>query len=234
MVGGLVVRTDRRTENMKERRQFLKVFMAIFAGMGVWLNPVFSLFASGVKKVGRIILSKETDRETLIGKNPATLDARNLEPTPLDDFGTMGLTDYAADLGTWRLEVTGEVRKPLRLPYEEVTALPAVERNVLLICPGFFANHGTWKGLSVKTLLDLAEAHQGITHVTIRGPEGRFESLQRYPIADIVSDKVFLAYQVNGKPLHQRHGFPLRTVAEDYYGYDWVKYVYKVTVEKIG
>ena len=207
--------------------------MAFFAGMGLWLNPVLTILASGVKKVGKIILPKGTDRETLIGKNPATLDARNLEPTPLDEFGTMGLTDYAADLDKWRLQVNGEVNKPLRLRYEEITALPAIERNVLLICPGFFANHGTWKGLSIKVLLDSAEAHQGVTHVTIRGPEGRYESLQRYPIEDVLSDKVFLAYQVNGKPLPREHGFPLRTVAEDYYGYDWVKYVCKVTVEKI-
>ena len=49
----------------------------------------------------------------------------------------------------------------------------------------------------------------------------------------ILSNNVFLAYQVNGEPLPRRHGFPLRTVAEGYYGYDWVKYVYKITVERI-
>jgi DMSO/TMAO reductase YedYZ molybdopterin-dependent catalytic subunit len=218
---------------MKERRQFLKIFTAFFAGVGLWLNPVLSILASGVKKVGKIILPKGTDPRTLIDRNPATLDARNLELTPLDEFGTMGLTDYVADLDTWRLEVAGEVQKPLRLSYDKIKALPAIERNVLLICPGFFANYGAWKGISIKTLLDLAEAHQGITHVAVRGPEGRYESHQRYPIEDILSDKVFLAYQVNGKPLPRKDGFPLRTVAEDYYGYDWIKYVYKVTVEKV-
>jgi DMSO/TMAO reductase YedYZ molybdopterin-dependent catalytic subunit len=219
---------------MKKRRQFLKLVLGFFAGLGVWLNPVFSVLGSGVKKVGRIILPKETARETLKDKNPATLDTRNLEPTPLGGFGTMGLSDYAVSLDSWRLEVTGEVQKPLRLRYEEITGLPAIERNVLLICPGFFANHGAWKGISIKALLDLAQAREGVTHVTVHGPEGKYESLQRYPMEDVLSNKVFLAYQVNGKALPQRHGFPLRTVAEDYYGYDWVKYVYKVTVEKIG
>lgn len=52
-----------------------------------------------------------------------------------------------------------------------------------------------------------------------------------YPLADILSDKIFLVYQVNGKDLPRRHGFPLRVVAEDYYGSDWVKYVTKVSVE---
>jgi sulfoxide reductase catalytic subunit YedY len=43
---------------------------------------------------------------------------------------------------------------------------------------------------------------------------------------------VFLAYQVNGQALPKKHGFPLRVVAEGYYGGDWVKYVYKVVAHK--
>jgi sulfoxide reductase catalytic subunit YedY len=37
---------------------------------------------------------------------------------------------------------------------------------------------------------------------------------------------------VNGKDLPRRHGFPLRVVAEDSYGSDWVKYVTRVSVER--
>ena len=43
----------------------------------------------------------------------------------------------------------------------------------------------------------------------------------------------FLAYGVNGKTLPKKHGFPLRVVAEGYYGSDWVKYVYKVSVDTV-
>jgi len=35
---------------------------------------------------------------------------------------------------------------------------------------------------------------------------------------------------VNGKTLPQKHGFPLRLVYEDSYGYDWVKYVEGIVV----
>jgi len=55
----------------------------------------------------------------------------------------------------------------------------------------------------------------------------------QFPIADIRSNKVFLAYAVNGEKLPQQHGFPLRIVAEDYYGSDWVKYVYKIEAFKV-
>jgi sulfoxide reductase catalytic subunit YedY len=52
-------------------------------------------------------------------------------------------------------------------------------------------------------------------------------------VEDVLSDRVFLAYGVNGKPLPERHGFPLRLVAEGYYGYDWIKYVYRITAKRI-
>jgi DMSO/TMAO reductase YedYZ molybdopterin-dependent catalytic subunit len=218
---------------MEKRRQFLKLLLGGAAWVGTGLGSLFSMAKWVIAETGRIILPKGTPRESLIDKNPAELDARNLEVTPLENFGTMGLTDHAVRIEQWGFEVDGHVKKPLRLTYEEIKRLPSVERKVLMICPGFFANQGTWKGLSLGELLKLAHAEEGVTHVTVRGPDGKYENSQRYPLEDVLSNKVFLAYEVNGKPLPQRHGFPLRAVAEGYYGYDWVKYVYKVTVEKI-
>ena len=48
-------------------------------------------------------------------------------------------------------------------------------------------------------------------------------------LEDVRSGKVFLAWQVNGEPLPEKHGFPLRVIAEDYYGARWLKYVDTVT-----
>jgi sulfoxide reductase catalytic subunit YedY len=46
-----------------------------------------------------------------------------------------------------------------------------------------------------------------------------------------LADIVFLAYAVNGKILPQKHGSPLRVVADGTFGSDWVKYVYGIEVE---
>jgi sulfoxide reductase catalytic subunit YedY len=140
----------------------------------------------------------------------------------------MGPTDKVVDLATWRLEVSGKVKRPLSLTYAQLTALPAIEREVLLICPGFFANHGRWKGFSLKRLLQQAEVNHSAARLTI---EARGQKTARFPLADILSDKVFLAYQVNGRDLPRKHGSPLRVVAEDHYGSDWVKYVDRISVE---
>ncbi len=219
-------------EKMETRRNFFRKLAGLLGGTVAMFSPCLWVLREVFAKM-KTILPKGTTRESLINKNPASLDARNLEITPLRDFGTMGLTDHDVDLGKWRLEVTGAVKRPLSLRYEEILALPAVERDVLLICPGFFANHGRWKGVSFKELMEAAGAARDATHVTVRGPRGNAESVMRYPVEHVVSDQVFLAYEVNGKPLPEKHGYPLRAVAEDYYGYDWTKFVYSVTVEKI-
>jgi DMSO/TMAO reductase YedYZ molybdopterin-dependent catalytic subunit len=178
---------------------------------------------------GRKVLTRETTRANLIHENPADLDTTHLEITPLDAFETMGPTDRVVDLATWRLEIAGLVRRPLRLTYDQLTALPPIEREVLLICPGVFANHGRWKGLSIATLLRQADFDPTATGVSVEEAGGK---TARFPLPDVLSGKVFLAYQVNGTALPRKHGFPLRAVAEGVYGAEWVKYVDRLTVER--
>jgi sulfoxide reductase catalytic subunit YedY len=222
-----------KSELSQNRRNFIKKTIRFVAGIGLFFSPIQAALQNAYAKTKRFILPKDTKMTGLINKNPATLDTRNLEVIPLKDFETMGLTDHQVDLNTWRLEVTGKVKKPLNLTYSQLLALPVIEKNVLLICPGVFTNHGRWKGISVLELLKMAEAGAGITHVTFRGPEGSYEKVERFEMTEIVSHKVFLAYQVNGRVLPRKHGFPLRIVAEDHYGSSWVKYVYKIEVHKI-
>jgi DMSO/TMAO reductase YedYZ molybdopterin-dependent catalytic subunit len=213
---------------MNTRRNFMRLAFGGVLGGGWLLSPLLPAMRRAWA-AARKVLAKGTKRETLIHENPAALDTRNLELTPLEEFGTMGPTDLVVDLASWRLEVSGQVKRPLSLTYAQLTALPVIEREVLLICPGFFANHGRWKGLSIRGLLQQADFDRAAARVVIRAQGG---TTATYPLADILSDKIFLAYQVNGKVLPQRHGFPLRVVAEDYYGSDWVKYVTKVSVER--
>ena len=143
----------------------------------------------------------------------------------------MGTTDYKVDLEKWRLAVSGRVKKPIALNYSQVQALRTTERPVLLICPGFFANHGLWRGIRVEELLEMTEAEKNLTSVTFISREGTYERTQKFSMEEILGGKVFLAYGVNGESLPQRHGFPLRVVAEGHYGSDWIKYVSRVKVE---
>ena len=213
------------------KRRFLKISIKLITWISLLTNPLFSWIRLVRAKVQKMILPKDFPRKNLVDKNPADLDTHQLDITPLKDFETMGITDQETDIDTWRLKVEGLVERPLRLTYSQILTLPAIERNVLLICPGFFANHGHWKGISMTTLLAKAKVKDGATLVTFRGPEGNYEKTERFYLKDALSNKVFLAYEVNGKPLPKKHGFPLRAVAEGHYGFNWVKYVHKISVD---
>ena len=173
------------------------------------------------------ILPKGFSKERLIDMNPAEIDNRDLEIDALDHFGTMGPTDIVVDLAAYRLKITGETKRSLFLTYEEILRLPSVTENVLLICPGFFANHGRWTGVHLKTLLEEAEIKKEAQFVDVKGRDGK---VLRIRLENIRRKKIFLAYHVNGQPLPQKHGFPLRLVYEDVYGADWVKFVDEIVV----
>ena len=214
---------------MSTRRNFISKVLTGMFGLGFVLDPFFSFRRKALAQ-----LAETSEGDFLRNKDPKDVDTTNLEITPLKDFGTMGLEDYQADTSVWRLVIDGHVENKMNFGYEELLELPTIEKPVLLICPGFFANHGLWKGVSVGHLLKLAKVKKEVSHVSFRGPEGNYEKVLRVPLNDIAAEKVFLAHHVNGTPLPRKHGFPLRLVAEGYFGYDWVKYVYKVTAEIVA
>ncbi len=217
---------------MKDRRRFIKWLVGFSGSLGLLFSPLAAGLGLVWAKAKKIILPKGTRMETLIGKDPADLDTHYLELTPLEKFGTMGLKDYQADLSSWQLEIGGQVKNPTKLSYAKVTEIPSIKRDVLLICPGVFAYNARWEGVSVAKLLEMTRMSPGVTHVSFSGPNGTHEKSERFPLSDILSDKVFLAYRVNDQVLPRKHGFPLRVVAEGYYGGDWVKYVYKITAHQ--
>ena len=210
---------------MTTRRGFINVCLrtlAVLATLGV---PETVL-----AKIAKRILPPKTDLRSLTDENPEYLDASQLPVTPLEKFDTMGETNREIDINTWRLRITGQVDKEISLTYQDITALPKVGKKVLLICPGVFAYVGQYTGVSIIDILDQAGVAPGSDIVRIMGPQGVRGISKNFPIKDLQSGKVILAYQVNGVTLPQKHGYPLRVVADEYYGHDWVKYVTEVHV----
>ncbi|OGP95009.1 MAG: hypothetical protein A2157_03055 [Deltaproteobacteria bacterium RBG_16_47_11] len=173
------------------------------------------------------LLPKGFSKSKLKDMNPAEIDSRNLEIDPLAEFGTMGPTDVVIDLEAYRLKVTGKVGRPLSLSYDQIFKHPSMKETVLLICPGFFANNGCWTGVNLKSLLEEAQIKKEAQYIDIVGAH---EKRVRIPLETLGQKKIFLAYRVNGEALPQKHGFPLRLVYEDAYGFDWVKYVDEIVV----
>ena len=222
---------DRVVHSGYTRRTFIGFTLKALSLFALLLEPLFSGANSVWAYAKKTVIPRGAKRQNFIDKNPAELDSSNMDVTPLAEFGTMGLDDYQVDLEEWRLVVDGKVEKPLSLKYSEILDLPSIEKTVLLVCPGVFVNNGTWKGISILELLKRAQVKDDAAYVTLRGPRGNYEKVERYSLNDSGSDQLFLAYQVNGTTLPRKHGFPLRLVAEGRYGSEWVKYVWNVKVD---
>ncbi len=204
---------------MWTRRRLIKAWFGISLA-GILLHPM-SLWAKARK-----MLEKGFSKDQLLNMNPADVDSRHLDIDPLDKLGTMGPTDVEIDIKTYRLKITGKVDRPLSALYDEIRKRPALTEAVLLICPGFFVNHARWTGCGFKGLLEEARVTKGAEYIDVKGAGKSV----RIPLKDLEKKRIFLAYQVNGEDLPRKHGFPLRLVYEDAYGFDWVKYVDEIVV----
>jgi sulfite oxidase len=150
----------------------------------------------------------------------------------------------------WRLRVEGEVRQSLALSYEELRVLP--ERSVLvtLECAGngraymggqpqgeswHYGGVGTaeWMGVPLWAVLEQAGLKPAVQEIVIEGadhgyhPESKQEHtyVRSLPRDVALHPDTLLAYSMNGEPLPQAHGFPLRLIVPDWYGMASVKWV---------
>jgi DMSO/TMAO reductase YedYZ molybdopterin-dependent catalytic subunit len=132
------------------------------------------------------------------------------------------------DLDTFQLSVSGLVDLPFSLTWKEIQALPTVSTGkMVMYCVESWEVWGDWKGVLVADLLRKTAPKEKAEYVMFHCVDGYSSAL---PISYLEKYKAILAYEVNGKPLPDRDGFPLRLVAFGKYGYKWVKWVNRLEV----
>lgn len=186
----------------------------------------------GVANAGeRVRLTPDTPDTEIISMNPAEVDPSLLPLDSIENLHMTGTPPENFDLASWRLGVSGEkVGNPLSLSYEELSNLPMVKKKVLLICPGFFADYAEWEGVPLGVILERAQVGE-YQRIRVVGLDGYETVFSHQELEGEKLDLLFLALRVNGETLPMEHGFPVRLVAEDFYGSRWVKWVKEIVVE---
>jgi DMSO/TMAO reductase YedYZ molybdopterin-dependent catalytic subunit len=170
--------------------------------------------------------SPSGDLSFLIHEDPANVDNSLLPVTPVDKIHVTG-TPSSVNATEYRLAVDGLVDTPLSLSYDDILQMPSVSEVVLLICPGIFADNAEWTGVPVSTLLEKAGVSDNATEILFYDGDQYHKA---FFLKDMLRDGVFLAYNVDGQPLPQKHGFPLRLVVKGEYGNTWVKWVDRIEI----
>lgn len=123
----------------------------------------------------------------------------------------------------WDLRVEGAVEAPLRLTLPELKALPKVGLTRDFHCvTGWSRFDCAWEGVAFRTLAAMAKPRPAAVSVWIECGEGYTTSL---PLPDLMREDVVLAYGLDGKPLPEEHGGPVRLVVPHKYGWKSAKWV---------
>lgn len=142
---------------------------------------------------------------------------------PVTTFFGEGTPDIDRD--AWRLRVHGLVDAPASLSVADLAALPAAETDAVLDCTSGWALQTTWRGVRLGDVLDAAGLGDAAAGVAIRSVTGWNAHL---PLDE--ARRALLATHVAGEPLPAGNGAPLRLVAPDRRGLEWVKWVAEVEV----
>jgi DMSO/TMAO reductase YedYZ molybdopterin-dependent catalytic subunit len=138
-------------------------------------------------------------------------------------------------LETYMLTVDGEMEKPAKLNWTEFAALPAVVSVSDFHCvEGWSVLDCRWEGVHIEELERLVKPKDVAKAVTFECADAYTTSLFREELA---SDDVVLAYKLNGEPLEEGYGFPVRLVVPSKYAYKsalWVTHVRFTRGKELG
>jgi DMSO/TMAO reductase YedYZ molybdopterin-dependent catalytic subunit len=153
--------------------------------------------------------------------------------TPNDKFY---LVNYGAipdvPIASWKLTLSGYVKRPVTLTYADILSRPSVEAMVTLECidtlpGGSTISNAVWQGIPLKDVLEEAGLEPGATDVVFYAAEGYSDSI---PLSRVMEGDVLLAHSMNGAALPRDHGFPLRVIAPGLYGIKNVKWLIAIEV----
>ena len=131
------------------------------------------------------------------------------------------------DLASYRLEITGNVDRPMLISYDELRCMPRVTQRVVLNCPGFFIDEATWSGVPLDYLLNLAGIRPQSYAIQLGSADGYYTTVT---LEEVRTSQPFIAYEWEGQPLPILHGFPVRAVFPHILGGKWVKWLVKIEV----
>jgi DMSO/TMAO reductase YedYZ molybdopterin-dependent catalytic subunit len=153
----------------------------------------------------------------------------------------------------YRLEVAGNVESPVSVDRAGLKALgvrtltttmECAGNNRLSLAPlpsgepwsGGAVSTGSWTGVPLKALLDRVKPKDGTIEILFEGADrGKPKDgppdipfARALPLEKALHPDTLLAFEMNGQPLNEDHGAPLRLVVPAWYGMASVKWLNRI------
>jgi DMSO/TMAO reductase YedYZ molybdopterin-dependent catalytic subunit len=154
--------------------------------------------------------------------------------TPNDLFYcvTKNVVDPQVNVDLWHLEVNGLVQSPRIYRFQDLKPFSAIQQETTLMCisngldAGLISN-AVWKGVPMRDLLEAAGPLLHGAKVRLYGVDNYTDT---FPLEKAMEPTTLLAYEMNGVPLSDRHGYPLRVIVPGYFGEKHVKWLTRIEV----
>ena len=122
----------------------------------------------------------------------------------------------------WALRVHGMVGQELTISFKDLLKMPMVERDITIMCVsdtvgGNYIGNARWQGVLLSDVLRGAKMQSGVSQLATTDVNGMTVGVA----SDVALDgrDAMLAVGMNGQPLPQDHGFPVRLVVPGLYGF---------------
>lgn len=130
------------------------------------------------------------------------------------------------DIENYNLKITGLVENPQNYTYDDViNQNQSYQKVVTLNCVEGWSAKILWEGILLKELLNQAKPSANATTVIFHAYDGYTTS---FPLEYLMNNEILLAYKMNDVTLPPERGFPFQLVAEDKWGYKWIKWITQI------
>lgn len=132
------------------------------------------------------------------------------------------------DIKNYKLRIYGLVERDLSYTYEEIlNKFQKYEKVTTLNCVEGWSAKVLWEGFLVRDLLKEAIVKDNAKVLIFYAYDGYTTS---FPIKYFYDNDIIIAYKINGLILPPERGFPFQLVAEEKWGYKWIKWITQIEV----
>lgn len=129
------------------------------------------------------------------------------------------------DKNKYRLQITGLVSSSTSYSYDDILKLSDYQKVVTLNCVEGWSVKILWDGILVKDLFKKLSIDPSANTVIFYAVDGYSTS---FPLDYILNNNIMMADKINGVVLPPERGFPFELVAEQKWGYKWIKWITKI------
>jgi len=129
------------------------------------------------------------------------------------------------DINDYQLEVSGLLDNPINHSYSDILKLQNYSKIITLYCVEGWDVTILWEGIILRELLSQSSPLPEATTIIFHAEDGYTTS---YPIEYIMEQDILMAHRMNNQTMIPERGFPFQLVAEDKWGYKWIKWITEI------